>query len=256
MKPTRITVEDVRASINYKVRMNFTVRWVGRPLANLLTPAFYNSGWSADGVTYFRAMFGALGIILLIVPDYWAAIAAPACFYFCFVLDCVDGNLARLNNSTSYWGKFIDGLVDFLFVLGAPFAVGIGLAYAGENVLWLAIGAAISISSLTSQMVRNRLSFMREWMVNQSGPLDESKVQSLTWVKSVQTAVAGLYVNGTFAAPLLLLVPESGRMMYLLALVPIQLLSELVWAFTTIREARAILDRSRTSIHAAVKKAK
>lgn len=252
MSTKPITVEDVRASINYNVPMIWTVRWFGRPLANLITPAFYNSGWTADQVTYFRALIGAAGFLVLVVPGYWPAPIAAAAFYTCFVFDCVDGNLARLHESTSYWGKFIDGLADFLFILGAPFAAGLGLMLSGESPYWLAIGAATAIASLTSQMVRNRLSFTREWMVNQSGPLQEAEIRRCRGTKLVQATVAGIYVNGTFVAPLLLVLPDWGRKFYLLALIPVQLLCEIVWTVASISEARILLDRKRRSIHAAV----
>ena len=232
--------------------MQFTVRWFGRPLADAMTPLFYNGGWSADGLTYFRAGLGAWAVAILISPDYRAAVLGCTLFYLCFVLDCVDGNLARLHNSASYWGKFIDGLVDFIFILGAPSAVGISLFLSGEDVLWLAVGVGTSVASLCSQMVRSRLSFIREWMINQSGPIDKAALNRGEVIARVQRWVAEIYVNGTFFAPIVLLAPDSGRKAYLAMLLVVQFATELVWLVSTLAQGRIILARGRRSIHAAV----
>lgn len=252
MKSRKITVAEVRASINSSVKMNFVVRWFGRPLANLMTPMFYNSGWTADSVTYFRTLIAGFAFVILMAPSYWLAIFSALLFYLCFILDCVDGNLARLRQSVTFWGKFIDGLADFLFILGAPFAVGISLAITGEEDIWLMAGAAISIASLTSQMVRNRLSFMREWMVSQSGPINEQVIQRTASTRALQSFIAEIYVTGTFFAPLLLMMPDFGRKAYILLLLLVQLIPEILWTACTIREAGMVLDRPRRSIHAAV----
>ena len=53
-RPARVNLSDVRRSFNRKVANHFTVSWFGRPLANLATPIFYNSGWSANQVTLLR----------------------------------------------------------------------------------------------------------------------------------------------------------------------------------------------------------
>jgi phosphatidylglycerophosphate synthase len=246
-----VTVADVRASFNRKIKNHFTVSWFGRPLANLMTPPFYNAGWSANGVSYLRIViaFGGVGLLLTGAP--LLHVAAAAIFYLCFVLDCVDGNLARMRGTVTYWGKFLDGLSDFVFVLGAPIAAGVGLwLFAGRADLML-LGALVTATSLTSQMVRSRLSFTREWMTANSGPIDDATTARAGRARAIQGVVSAIYVNGTFFAPLLLLIPHDGAVWYVWCLVVVQLVPEVIWLMATIAEARVILDRSRRSIHAA-----
>ena len=251
MTETRITVADVRASFNREIKNHFTVTWFGRPLANLMTPPFFNTGWSADGVSYLRIVIAMVGVGLLLSASPVLHVAAAVIFYLCFVLDCVDGNLARLRGTVTYWGKFLDGLSDFVFVLGAPIAAGVGLWLYAARADLLLVGALVTATSLASQMVRSRLSFTREWMTANSGPLNDATVARAGRSRAVQRVVSAIYVNGTFFAPVLLLFPQAGPVWYVWCLVVAQLVPEVIWLMATIAEARVILDRSRRSIHAA-----
>lgn len=246
-----MTVAKVRKSFNRTVRNELTVTWFGRPLANLITPFFYNREWTANQVSALRIVIAAVGVCLLAIPGYAWGIIGAVIFYTVFVLDCVDGNIARLRNQVSFYGKFIDGLADFIFVLAAPTAAGIALWLQDAQSPFLIIGALCTIVSTTSQMVRSRLSFTREWMVNQSGPIEEAKNDRAQKVRNVQRVVASIYVNGTFFAPLLLVIPDGGRVWYLTSLVFVQLIPELIWLAAIIFEARIILNRGRRSIHSA-----
>lgn len=245
----RITITAVRASFNRNVKNHISVTWFGRPIADVITPLFYNRGWTANGVTQFRIFLAALALVLLVVPLHNVIYAAPVLFYFCFILDCVDGNIARLTRDVTYWGKFIDGLADFVFVLGGPIAAGVGIWLSGGPAFWMLIGALITLTSVTSQMVRSRLSFMREWMIAQSGPILQMTESKTAPARRLQATVAMVYVNGTFLCPLFLFLPDGGPLLYLSGLLGVQLLPELVWISCTLFEGRIILDRSRRSIH-------
>jgi phosphatidylglycerophosphate synthase len=62
-----------------------------------------------------------------------------------FILDFADGTVARFHNKPNYFGKLIDGLVDY-FQHSFYLFIGIGLYY-GENpyllgINWIVLGAA------------------------------------------------------------------------------------------------------------------
>jgi phosphatidylglycerophosphate synthase len=249
--PVSITVADVRASFNPNIRDYFALTWFGRPFANVITPIFYNRGWSANQVTGMRVVIAAIGVCLLLIPGFVSAIIAATIFYAVFVLDCVDGNIARLRGQASFFGKFIDGLADFIFILAGPTAAGIAIWWQDPQSPFLVLGALCTIVSVSNQMVRSRLSFTREWMINQSGPIEDEKIEGARMARRVQGTVASIFVNGTFLAPLLLLFPGDGRVWYVSMLLFVQLLPEMVWLAATIFEARVILDRGRRSIHSA-----
>ncbi len=89
------------------------------PLSWPLTAIAGSLGISPNATTAIRAILAVLALVL--IPfTLWGVVV----FLFAVVLDYVDGALARLQDRATYYGKFIDGLVDivadifFLPVLG------------------------------------------------------------------------------------------------------------------------------------------
>ncbi len=249
MDERKITLEEVRASLNPNIRAEYKVRWFGRPLANLATPLFFNNGWSANGVTALRALLGCLGILMILSGNPYSIAFAAAVVPISLVLDCIDGNLARLHGSVSYWGKFIDGLADMLFLYLAPIAAGFSLVSSGAPPMWLMLGALVTVGSLICQMVRYRLSFMREWMTHNSGPLTEDELRRVGPIRDLQSLISSVQVNAIFFTPLALAIPENGCYIFLLLAFGLQLIPDLLWTLTTMLEARKLLARPRRSIH-------
>ena len=128
--PDRVTIADVRSSFNPKGGKDpWVLGHVFRPLAALVTPPFYNAGLSGNAVTALRALAAIAAIVGLALGDpRWLPIVVVLA-YVGFVLDCVDGNVVRLSNTASYYGKFADGLADGVFVFLAPFAPGLGSGF-------------------------------------------------------------------------------------------------------------------------------
>lgn len=252
MARRRVSLAEVKASINPKVPAHFTVRWFGRPIGDLMTPAFCAAGLSANDVTNLRALIALLGLGFFLVPGpVWFPVCAVGIFYLCFILDCVDGNIARLDNDASYLGKFMDGVADFIFVQGAPLAAGVWAWTQEGEPAFLLLGALVTTATLTSQMLRARLSFMREWMVSISGPVEQTVEDKVQGARKVQAFVGEAYVNGTFFAPLVLVIaPVYGVQPYLVVLAFAQMLPEVIWIAATLAEARHLLARHRRSKHA------
>jgi hypothetical protein len=87
-------------------------------------------------------------------------------------------------------------------------------------------------------------------MIRLSGPLAADIDVKLAPMRRIQTSMVSAYTNGTYAAPLLLFIPEKGLLYYVIALVPLQMLVEMVWLVMTVREARVMLQRPRLSAKA------
>lgn len=250
----RVTLADVKASINPNFPAHFTVKYFGRPTADLLTPAACALRFDANGVTFWRTLVAFAGLAALAWPGPdWLIVAAAGIFYLCFILDCLDGNLARLFNQASYWGKFMDGLADFAFIQGAPFCAGIGLWLRTGDGTAVVIGASITVATVVSQMIRARLSFMREWMIANSGPLTEAENSAAATPRRIQSVLGELYIGGTFFAPLILLGAGTRFVWYYLVyLLIFQFAVEILWIAASMREARIILNRHRVSKHAPI----
>ena len=73
----------------------------GRPVADAWTPFFYHRGWSANAVTALHAVLSVIALAALLFPYPYGPVLAAILFYVWFVLDFVDGNLARLRGSVT-----------------------------------------------------------------------------------------------------------------------------------------------------------
>jgi phosphatidylglycerophosphate synthase len=214
----------------------------------LLTPLFYNTGWSANGVSILQAMLGLLACGLLAWGEAAALLAVAPVFYFSFVLDMVDGNIARLSGQVSYWGKYLDGLSDRLYTFLSPLAAGIGLWRGGADASYLELGATVTALALLLEVLRTRSAHYREWMENQSGPPDDSARNAARRYQILGLWAARLVTHGPFLAPLVLYMPR-GAVVFVLVLVFTQGVGSALWIMATLGEARALLNRRRRSVH-------
>ena len=119
-----------------------------------------------------------------------------------------------------------------------------------DNPLGLVAGGAVSIAAGTNQMLRSRLSFMREWMVNQSGSLTEAELSAAKPPRRIQEIAAAIMVDGHFLLMAVLFVPTWGPPAYIALAIAVQFVPDVVWTGTTFAEANALLRRKRQSRHA------
>ena len=242
-----ITHEDVKASFNNQVRNMLWVRWIGRPIANRLTPFFFNRGWTANQMTSLRLALAAIALVMLSSGSAWLMPLAALLFYLFFIGDCLDGNLARLGDGATYWGKFYDGLADRFFYVLSPLAAGLGTWSASGDGIAVAAGALTTVAVLYNELIQTRFSFYRQWMESQRGRVDNRDSAALAMV----TAQAGrLHTHASFVAPILLLLP-GGLGLYLWCLVLFQGVASVISLLAQLWNAYAILMQPRKSKHAA-----
>jgi phosphatidylglycerophosphate synthase len=138
----RYTLADVRASYTEeKRREEWHGDWMSallyRPISFWLTPLLLNFKISASQVTSF-----ALLISLALPFIAWKAGACAhttvAILAIAFViLDCVDGNIARVTKTASKSGHYLDFLTDLIFRVGLYAAVGILADREADSLAWM-----------------------------------------------------------------------------------------------------------------------
>jgi phosphatidylglycerophosphate synthase len=109
--------------------------YVHRPLAYLLARGSYGLPISPDLITLFSIIAGiASGVALVEVFPGHLQIGGLLLF-FSAVLDCADGQLARMRGTSSLFGRMLDGVAD-LFTVGAA-------APATVWVIWHSVGTTL-----------------------------------------------------------------------------------------------------------------
>jgi phosphatidylglycerophosphate synthase len=128
-------------------------RFVARPLAAVLLVPLQRTSITPNQITLATlVVFAAAAGIIAFVPTWTGLLLGAAVLEFAYVLDCVDGQLARLRGTSSAIGAHLDFLMDELkaFVLVA--AVGVRLWSSDGRVFWLleSLAALVTVSSAIS----------------------------------------------------------------------------------------------------------
>nr|WP_225854130.1 DUF5941 domain-containing protein [Micromonospora sp. ALFpr18c] len=114
------------------------VRWAARLR---LTPT---------GVTVISVLFALAAAVLFGVGGRLALVGGAVLLYLGFVLDCVDGQLARYTRHFSAWGGWLDTMADRAKEYLVYAGLGFGVSHAG-----LGNGWALAIAAMTLQTVRH-----------------------------------------------------------------------------------------------------
>jgi hypothetical protein len=128
---------------------------VCRPLGRWAARGFLRAGIGANQVTLVGTLFGVVAGFALGTGGYWP-IAGSLALLVMMVLDCADGEVARLRGELDWRGRLIDGFAD----LATSFAVHLGLllhldalgitlydhTMATWELFFLALGAGVSLA--------------------------------------------------------------------------------------------------------------
>jgi len=113
-------------------------RLVARPLAAVLLVPLRATRVTPNQITLLTLVVFAAGAAMLALwPGWRALVIAASVIELSYVLDCVDGQLARLKGTSSPVGAHLDFLMDELKAFLLIAAVGIRLWLASGNDRWL-----------------------------------------------------------------------------------------------------------------------
>lgn len=101
------------------------LKYVARPISFPPSAFFVSLGFTANTITYLSYIIGFAGCCFLAMGGV-SMIIGSVCFNLWYLLDCVDGNIARYANKTSKYGEFIDDLGGRFMSTIPFFATGIG----------------------------------------------------------------------------------------------------------------------------------
>lgn len=140
------------------------VRYFYRPLSFPLTVPFIQLRISANQVTLINFIILVVSSLMIATGKHTLIIIGAIIYFFIFVMDCIDGNIARYTRRKTYLGKLTDGFVDALVYLIFVF-VAIGNIRSGKNILpeYIEVlnGAIIAVSMLAISFFRAKLSIIK-----------------------------------------------------------------------------------------------
>ncbi len=108
-------IAAIYRSSKKKKDINWWTEWVCRPPAAVVVYALKGTPITPNQVTFLSALVAAgAGAMFALLPGHLWLIAAALVFELSFVLDCADGQLARLRKMASPLGHLLDFLMDEL----------------------------------------------------------------------------------------------------------------------------------------------
>lgn len=96
-------------------------RYSFRPWSFYISAWCANRGISANTVSYWSVIVAVLGAVSYLIDNYWFQVTGAILFNAWYLLDCVDGNLARSVRKQPF-GDFADSMSSYSLValMGAP----------------------------------------------------------------------------------------------------------------------------------------
>ena len=123
--------------------INWFTEWICRPPAACVVYALRDSRVTPNQLTFLSlAVAMAAGLLWALVPGWAAAALGALLFEVSFVLDCADGQLARLRKMTSPLGHLLDFLMDEIKAMLIFAAIALRLYRGSGDDIYLLAGLA------------------------------------------------------------------------------------------------------------------
>jgi phosphatidylglycerophosphate synthase len=210
------SVREIKDSMpkNKSSVSSFWVKLVARRLSYLFTFFLVNIGCTANFVSVLSAVVVLAGCVLLSINQFVCMLIGVILINLWIVLDCCDGNIARVTKKSSYMGEFVDAASGYVICAFSCLALGIA-AYNcsdllfGANCIWLiVIGAIGSITDIFARLIYQKYTncvFVTECKLNGSASYtpenysfyDPKARKGLTYLRLVidrQLGISGLFM--------------------------------------------------------------
>lgn len=108
-------MHDITSSLTKKKnsRSSLWVQiWV-RKASFPVTYCFINAGWSANQVSVLSWILIFVAAVCLCINNFWWMLTGVILTNFWLVLDCVDGNIARVKKVKTFMGDFFDAVAGY-----------------------------------------------------------------------------------------------------------------------------------------------
>lgn len=145
---------------------SFWVKLVARPLSFLFTFIFVNLGCSANFISILSGITSVIGCVLLAIPNIVSMFIGVLLINLWIILDCVDGNIARVTKKTTRMGEFYDAAYGYIICAFDFLAIGIaaynwsGLLFGQHAVINIIIGAAACSFNILPRLVYQKYTVM------------------------------------------------------------------------------------------------
>jgi len=132
-----------------------------RPLAFIFVKIIYPTNITPNQITTIALIFGITSGILYVFNSHFYLIIAAVLLIIHDVLDCSDGQLARLKKNGTFSGRILDGVSDYFVAVALYLGIGFGFASNSNNPLYywglvVLAGFSNAVHSFALDFYRNK----------------------------------------------------------------------------------------------------
>ena len=120
---------EYKASLKNATIEEYVDLVIFRPLAFLFVKVIYRSNITPNQITLLSMVTGIFSGVMFGIGKSTAIIIGGLLLAFATIFDCADGQLARLKNNGTPFGRILDGVVDYIYTVAAF----VGIAIGGRN---------------------------------------------------------------------------------------------------------------------------
>jgi len=184
--------------------------YVHRPLAYVLARAVYPLPVSPDAVTAFSIVAGIASAIALLSSFPRHEQVAGLLLFGSAVLDCADGQLARMRGTSSLFGRMLDGVADFFTVGAAAPATIVVIWRSLTTPLWMKVTIVLlcCLTMVTTSFHTTMYDHYKNVFLRLTGPYQEGEdyesararraakdPASLSWVEKISYPIYLFYLK-------------------------------------------------------------
>lgn len=122
-----------------------------RPLAFLLVVSVYKTKIKPDHLTLAAMFMGIVAGICYSFGTKEGCIAGALCYLLFNILDCSDGQLARIKKNGSSIGRLLDGIADYIAAIAVYFGIAAGFSNHPDQPSYMVLLIAIAGISIIIQ---------------------------------------------------------------------------------------------------------
>lgn len=148
-------LNDICQKPRYREVGNWMVRHILRDAALPVTWLLLHTNITANQVTLASLVIGLLGIALISVPSQASFFTGVLLFQFWYLLDHVDGQIARYRKTASLTGRFFDYLMHHLIHTVCPFSLGLYAYFVSDFFVYVIFGFIASVSITAFNMIHD-----------------------------------------------------------------------------------------------------
>ena len=170
-----------------------------RPLSFLFVKLIYPTNITPNQISVVSMIFGILTGVMFGFGTHKFLMLGAVALLISNVLDCADGQLARLKKNGTGIGRIIDGFIDYITGLSIYVGIGIGLSIATGDYLYVWVITAIGGFSrvLQNMLFDNYRNMYMSNVYNKGSNLDR-EIEEYSRLKWIIDKTKGRYVEKFF----------------------------------------------------------